>query len=75
MGAFESGGGEYADRIIVDLNFWYSSGPGNPVGAAQGIGYVQELLGRLTNATPATGSSLNSTLDDSTTTFPVDQPM
>ncbi|KAI0814792.1 phosphoglycerate mutase-like protein [Irpex lacteus] len=59
----------------LDLNFWYSSGPGNPVTAAQGIGYVQELLGRLTNTTPAAGSSLNSTLDNSTTTFPLDQPI
>lgn len=31
-----------------DLNFWYSSGFGSPVGRAQGIGYVQELVARLT---------------------------
>ena len=31
-----------------DLNFWYTSGFGSPVGRAQGIGYVQELVARLT---------------------------
>ena len=32
----------------LDLLFWYSSGFGSPVGRAQGIGYVQELVARLT---------------------------
>ena len=32
----------------LDLNFWYNSGFGSPVGRAQGIGYVQELVARLT---------------------------
>jgi len=31
-----------------DLQFWYGSGFGSPVGRAQGIGYVQELVARLT---------------------------
>ena len=32
----------------LDLFFWYSSGFGSPVARAQGIGYVQELVARLT---------------------------
>jgi len=27
--------------------FWYSDGPGNPTSAAQGVGWVQELISRL----------------------------
>lgn len=34
--------------LRLDLNFWYGSGFGSPVGRAQGIGYVQELVARLT---------------------------
>ncbi|KAI0686814.1 phosphoglycerate mutase-like protein [Cytidiella melzeri] len=64
-------GFEYA----LDLYFWYGNGPGNPVTAAQGIGYVQELLARLTQTTPLADTSINATLDDNPTTFPVNQPM
>ncbi|KAI0721339.1 phosphoglycerate mutase-like protein [Cerioporus squamosus] len=45
-------GYEYA----IDLALWYSYGPGNPATAAQGIGYVQELVARLTQ-TPLTDFS------------------
>lgn len=31
-----------------DLNFWYGDSFGSPVGRALGIGYVQELVARLT---------------------------
>ena len=59
-----------------DLIFWYSNGPGNPTTAAQGIGYVQELLARLTNVTlPKGDTNTNNTLDDNTTTFPLRQPI
>ncbi|KAG2150125.1 histidine phosphatase superfamily [Suillus cothurnatus] len=59
-----------------DLDFWYSSGPGNPAAAAQGLGYVQELVSRLTH-TPINvwNSSTNSTLDSSNITFPLNQPI
>ncbi|KAI0348363.1 phosphoglycerate mutase-like protein [Trametopsis cervina] len=59
----------------LDLNFWYGAGPGNPNTAAQGIGYVQELLARLMHTLPTGGSSLNTTQDSSNITFPVDQPI
>ncbi|KAH9837054.1 histidine phosphatase superfamily [Rhodofomes roseus] len=59
-----------------DLDFWYGSGPGNPTAAAQGIGWVQELVARLTK-TPLTtfDTSMNSTLDGSNITFPLNQPI
>ncbi|KAH7928511.1 phosphoglycerate mutase-like protein [Leucogyrophana mollusca] len=60
----------------LDLNFWYSVGPGNPTSAAMGLGYVQELVARLTQ-TPITvwNSTTNSTLDSSNVTFPLYQPI
>ncbi|KAL6310042.1 histidine phosphatase superfamily [Sparassis latifolia] len=65
-------GFEYAN----DLSFWYSNGPGSPVAAAQGIGYVQELVSRLTQ-TPLTvfDTSTNGTLDGNPVTFPLNQPI
>ncbi|KAL4069707.1 histidine phosphatase superfamily [Scleroderma yunnanense] len=65
-------GFEYAN----DLSFWYSDGPGNPTSAALGLGYVQELVARLTQ-TPITvwNSSTNSTLDSNNVTFPLYQPI
>ncbi|KAI0639711.1 phosphoglycerate mutase-like protein [Trametes polyzona] len=60
----------------LDLQLWYSFGPGNPASAAQGIGYVQELVSRLTQ-TPLTefATNLNSTLDGNNITFPLNQPI
>ncbi|KAI0734596.1 histidine phosphatase superfamily [Fomitopsis betulina] len=60
----------------ADLDFWYGSGPGNPTAAAVGIGWVQELVSRLTK-TPLTtfDTSTNGTLDSSNITFPLDQPI
>ncbi|CCL99560.1 uncharacterized protein FIBRA_01578 [Fibroporia radiculosa] len=60
----------------IDLSFWYGQGPGNPNAAARGVGYVQELLARLTK-TPLTtfDTTLNSTLDGNSITFPLDQPI
>ncbi|KZT65932.1 phosphoglycerate mutase-like protein [Daedalea quercina L-15889] len=60
----------------IDLSFWYGNGPGNPAAAAQGIGYVQELVARLTR-TPLTifNTSTNATLDGSNITFPLNQPI
>lgn len=59
-----------------DVAFWYGFGPGNPTTAAVGIGYVQELVAKLTQ-TPITvhNTSTNATITDSTVTFPLDQPI
>ncbi|KAF7973522.1 hypothetical protein HWV62_14944 [Athelia sp. TMB] len=59
----------------TDLAYYGDYSYGNPVGRAQGIGYVQELLARLMNQTiPVSNSSVNSTLDSDPTTFPLGQP-
>ncbi|KAI0717807.1 phosphoglycerate mutase-like protein [Cerioporus squamosus] len=60
----------------VDLNFWYNSAFGSPTTRAQGIGYVQELLARLTHSLiPLHNSSTNATLDDDPATFPLGQSL
>ncbi|KAI0759394.1 histidine phosphatase superfamily [Trametes elegans] len=60
----------------VDLYFWYNSAFGSPVARALGVGYVQELLARLTHTpVPAHNSSTNATLDDDPATFPLDQSL
>ena len=62
--------------LPLDLAFWYSDGPGGGTTAAQGIGYVQEVIARLTQ-TPITAfdTTTNATLDGSNITFPLNQPI
>jgi len=53
---------------------YYDFGFGNPTGRAEGIGYVQELIARLEHQLISSpNSSVNSTLDSSLSTFPLDQ--
>ena len=60
----------------MDLYFWYGSAFGSPVSRVQGIGYVQELVARLTHTPiPVHNSSTNATLDDNETTFPLGQAL
>ena len=60
--------------VCLDLSFWYGNGPGNPTTAAVGIGWVAELVSRLTQTPiPVHNSSTNGTLDDDPITFPLDQ--
>ena len=60
----------------LDLFFWYDSAFGSPVARVQGIGYVQEMLARLTHTPIAVhNSSTNATLNDSPITFPLDHPL
>ncbi|KAA1471725.1 phosphoglycerate mutase-like protein [Dentipellis sp. KUC8613] len=63
---------EYHDALL----FWYVFGPGGPATAAQGVGWVQELLSRLTRTRITNfDSSINSTLASSNITFPLNQPI
>ena len=51
----------------------YDSGFGYPFARALGIGYIQEMVARLTHTRiERHNSSTNSTLDDNPTTFPLD---
>ncbi|TRM63976.1 histidine phosphatase superfamily [Schizophyllum amplum] len=56
----------------LDLSFWYNSAFGSPVARVQGLGYVQELVARLTHTPIETyNSSTNATLNESPITFPL----
>ncbi|KAJ7239615.1 histidine phosphatase superfamily [Mycena haematopus] len=60
----------------VDLSFWYNNGPGNPAVAAQGLGWVQELVSRLTQTRITQfASTVNGTIVSSNVTFPLAQPI
>ena len=61
-------------EYYYDLMFYYSQGFGSPVAAAQGLGWVQELVAQLTNQQITTSNStVNVTYDNNPTTFPLDQ--
>ena len=46
---------------------------GNPLGRVQGVGYVNELLARLTNTPVNDSTQTNRTLDSSSSTFPLNR--
>jgi hypothetical protein len=55
------------------LGKYYGYANGNPLGATQGIGYVNELIARITNTPVNDHTNTNSTLDGSEKTFPLGQ--
>ncbi|KAI0316795.1 phosphoglycerate mutase-like protein [Amylostereum chailletii] len=60
----------------LDVYFWYDSAFGSPVSRVQGIGYIQEMVARLTHTPIEThNSSTNATLDDNRITFPLDHSL
>ena len=60
---------------MLDIQYYYDYAWGNPVGRAQGIGYVQELLARLENQyITSSNSSVNSSYDDNVKDFPLGEP-
>jgi hypothetical protein len=63
-------------NYAMDITFWYDSAFGAPLSRALGIGYIQELVARLTH-TPIErhNSSTNSTLDNNPITFPLDHSL
>lgn len=60
-------------EYYYDIAFYYNNGPGSPVSAAQGKGYLDEYLARFTGQYPAPVSALNETFDNTTTYFPLNQ--
>lgn len=59
-----------------DLRLWYDASFGYPLAKPLGIGYVQELVARLTETRiPVHNSSTNATLDDNPATFPLGQSL
>ncbi|KAI5466591.1 histidine phosphatase superfamily [Mariannaea sp. PMI_226] len=57
----------------MTLGKFYGYGNGNPLGPTQGVGYVNELIARLTQQQVADDTNTNRTLDSSLETFPVDR--
>jgi Histidine phosphatase superfamily (branch 2) len=63
-------------EYYYDVLFYGDYGFGSPTGRAIGIGYVQELLGRLEKKLPnVAGTNANTTLDSMESTFPLDQQL
>ena len=59
----------------LDIEYYNDYGYGNPTGRAQGLGYQQELLARLTNQyITSSNSSVNSTLTNNAKDFPLGRP-
>lgn len=59
----------------LDIEYYYDYTYGNPTGRAQGLGYLQELLARLTHRLIlASSSSVNSSLTDNERDFPLGRP-
>ena len=62
--------------VSQDLEYWYSDGPGNPTTSSQGIGYIEEMVARLTNTPmPKPWTTTNATYDNNNVTFPLHHPM
>ncbi|KAF2715572.1 acid phosphatase [Pleomassaria siparia CBS 279.74] len=55
------------------LGKYYGYGNGNPLGPTQGVGYVNELLARLTETPVDDHTNTNTTLDSDPATFPLDR--
>lgn len=60
---------------FMSLDKWYGYGLGNPLGPSQGVGYVNELVARLTGQPVRDSTSTNTTLDSSRETFPLDRAL
>jgi len=56
-----------------DVDKYYRTGYGQRLGPVQGVGYVNELLARLTNQPVRDNTQTNRTLDSSPITFPLDR--
>lgn len=57
------------------LNKYYGYSHGNPLGPTQGIGFVNELIARLTSKPVHFAASINSTLDANPATFPLNRTL
>jgi hypothetical protein len=62
-------------EFLQDLDKYFGDGPGNGLGPTQGVGWINELLARLTNTAVVDHTSTNTTLDSSNSTFPLGLPL
>jgi hypothetical protein len=56
-----------------DLDKYYGTGYGQDLGPVQGVGYINELIARLTGTPVSDSTQTNRTLDSSPITFPLDR--
>ena len=62
-------------NYYMTLDKYYGYGDGNPMGPTQGVGYVNELIARLTRKPVVDNTSTNKTLDSDPKTFPLDRTL
>jgi len=62
-------------EYLQDLDKYFGNGAGNQLGPTQGVGFVNELLARMTNTAVVDNTSTNTTLDSSNDTFPLGLPL
>ncbi|CDO75209.1 hypothetical protein BN946_scf184794.g16 [Trametes cinnabarina] len=72
---YEELGAESAFSYNGDLDKYYGTGYGQPLGPVQGVGYINELLARLTARPVSDHTQTNRTLDSSPTTFPLNRTL
>ncbi|KAH7133498.1 histidine phosphatase superfamily [Dactylonectria macrodidyma] len=60
---------------LLSVDKFYGYGNGNPLGPTQGVGYVNELIARLTKKPVVDHTTANTTLDASPETFPLDRAL
>ncbi|KAF4963403.1 hypothetical protein FSARC_8575 [Fusarium sarcochroum] len=60
---------------FMTLGKYYKFGNGNPMGPTQGVGYVNELVSRLTKEPVKDRTTTNRTLDSNPETFPLDRAL
>lgn len=60
-------------EYLTDLEKYYNRGYGQRLGPVQGVGYINELLARLTGKPVRDNTQTNRTLDGSPRTFPLDR--
>ncbi|KAM5542355.1 hypothetical protein V8D89_003814 [Ganoderma adspersum] len=68
---YEEIGGGPGFAYLGDLDKYYGTGYGQALGRVQGVGYVNELLARLTGQPVRDHTQTNSTLDGNQATFPL----
>ncbi|KAH8106453.1 phosphoglycerate mutase-like protein [Phellopilus nigrolimitatus] len=61
----------YGFEYLGDLSKYYGTGYGQALGPVQGVGYVNELLARLTDSPVRDNTQTNRTLDGDPATFPL----
>ncbi|KAJ7686909.1 histidine phosphatase superfamily [Mycena rosella] len=64
-----------AFEYSMDLDKYYGTGYGAHLGRVQGVGYINELLARLTHTPVNDSTQTNRTLDASPATFPLDRAL